>query len=120
MTRAVVDRIGWLQQLHEEYNREQFSGRLVTPRLLIKRTNSPDGYYEYRADRHWKALRPPQKAAIVIGEHCFDEEGLVEGTLLHEMIHQYQVEVMKRKPSHDAVFNSIARKFERIYGVSVR
>ncbi len=55
---------------------------------------------------------------ISLARHAADEEP--NGTLIHEMIHQYQVEVLGRDANHDAIFCSIARKCERMYGVSVR
>lgn len=113
-------RVLYLYTLFDEFNKEEFGGKLSAVRLLMKRTCSADGYYEYRADRDWCPLREPEDASIVIGDHCWKDEDLLQGTLLHEMIHQYQVEILKRKPNHDAIFTSIAKRLERKYGFSVR
>ena len=114
------NRINYLYELFDEFNEEEFGGKLQPITLLIKRNSTKDGYYEYRAHRNWKPIRKELKRAhIVIADACWEEDS-VEGTLLHEMIHQYQCEVMNTAPHHNRQFNSWCRKLERKYGFSVR
>jgi hypothetical protein len=118
------DRIGWLQAKHDEYNAAEFGGKLNHITLLIKRQSTKDGWYEYKGrkrggDPWYPDRKALWKASICIAEGCFEEDS-VEGTLLHEMIHQYQCEVLDRPPSHDAIFCSMARRLERKYKVKVR
>ena len=121
------DRIGYLQALHDHYNEEEFGGKLMPIGILIKRNQRKDGWYEYvtekrdgpRSEAWWPRRDRLDKAVIILNEGCWDE-GTVDGTLLHEMIHQYQAEVLDRKASHDAILCSIARRLERKYGFKVR
>jgi hypothetical protein len=118
------DRIGYLQSKFDEYNKADFGGKLKQITLLIKKNKSKDGWYEYttrmRDGDGWYANRERlHKASITISEGCWEEDS-VEGTLLHEMIHQYQAEVLDRPTSHDAIFCSMARRLERKYKVRVR
>jgi len=125
--RSQVDRIGYLEQLHAQYNRDEFSGKLNTITLLIKKSKTKDGWYEYVTEKRdgsiqdaWYPRRDMlPKANIVITEGCWDED-IVEGTMLHEMLHQYQTEVLDRRTSHDAIFTSMARRLERKYKMRVR
>lgn len=116
--KARVDRIGYLEYLHDLYNKSEFSGKLGTPKFGLTRSRNTDGYYEHFSGNRQRRL----KSKICVSSYCFDsdEEGHVEGTMLHEMIHQYQHEVLERKTNHDAIFTSIARRLERKYGFRVR
>lgn len=42
------------------------------------------------------------------------------GTLLHEMVHQYQYEVLKQPPDHDDTFRSYCKWIERQTGFQLR
>ena len=100
----------------------------MTIRMLIKRNTTTDGWYEYQTESRIKGKRGslwlPKRdrlhnAHININQGCW-KEGTVEGTMLHEMVHQYQAEVLDLPTSHDAIFCSIARRLERKYGIYVR
>lgn len=106
-------RIETLEAWHDEFNRSEFSGKLSTPRFGLSRSRCTDGYFE-----HFPGTR--RRSKIVISYRCFEDEDHLKGTLLHEMLHQYQYEVLKRKCNHDAIFTSMARRLERKYGMSVR
>ncbi len=116
----VRNRIGYLRELFNEINEDNFGGKLHNITLLIKRNRSKDGWYMYRARRDWAPIiHEGKRASITICEDCWPE-GTVDGTLIHEMIHQYQCEVMHQIPHHNRLFKSWARKLERKYGVVVR
>ena len=122
--RPHLDRIDDLIRWHDEFNEDEFGGKLLPITLLIKRNKTKDGWYEYKTEKRdgdaWcPARRDLKRANIVITEGCWLED-IVEGTLLHEMIHQYQAEVLNRATSHDALFKSWARKLEKKYGYSIR
>lgn len=106
-------RIQTLEYWHDHYNSEEFNGKLLTPRFGLTRSRHTDGYFE-----HYPGTK--RKSKIAISERCFDDEAHLCGTILHEMIHQYQYEVLQRKCNHDAIFTSIARRLERKYRITVR
>jgi len=43
----------------------------------------------------------------------------MEGTLLHEMIHQYQAEILDEAPHHNEVFHEMVRSLEDKYGFEI-
>jgi hypothetical protein len=112
-----IDTIGYW---HDHYNTEDFNGKLCTPGFGLTRSRYTDGYYEHKVKKGWVLDGPPEKSRIVIAVRCFDDEDLLRGVILHEMVHQYQAEILGRKCNHDAVFCSICRKLERKYNVRVR
>jgi len=120
-----VKQIEHLRELHHEYNRDYFSGTLLTIPILIKRNRNKDGYYIYRAHRNdTPIVRELGRACIVISEDHYrpgppDWEGIY-GTLLHEMIHQYQAEVLNEDPDHNDIFNEMADTIERATGYPVK
>ena len=122
--RPSQDRIGVLQQLFDEFNEDEFDGKLTQIRLLIKRNCHRDGYYEFKSQTRngdkWMPCREQlHKATITISDGCWEEDS-VRGTLLHEMMHQYQCEVLDEAPHHTKFFNDWAKKLERKYKFTVR
>lgn len=120
------NRVGHLYNLHAEYNDRFFSGLLMPIRILIKRNSTKDGWYEYVTEKRdgprseaWYPRRDRlHKAVIVISEGCWEEDS-VEGTLIHEMIHQYQAEVEDSPSHHDIVFHQWARALEEETGFDI-
>lgn len=108
-----MNRIDTLEYWWEHFNEEEFSGKLSKPYFGITRSKATNGYFEHYPGRNCKSK-------IAISKECFDDEDLLRGTMLHEMIHQYQFEVLDRKCNHDAIFCSIARRLERKYKIEVR
>lgn len=106
-------RIDTLHYWWDTLNEDEFNGKLTPCGLGLIRSRNTDGYFE-----HYPGTN--KKSYIRIAARCFDDEDHLVGTLLHEMIHQYQYEVLDRKCNHDAIFCSIARRMERKYGFSVR
>jgi hypothetical protein len=108
-------RILELHRLHDYYNEKYFGGKLLHLTILLKKSKTKDGYYSYRAHSDWRPIRSElERAFIAICEGCD-----VEPTLAHEMVHQYQCEVLDCAPHHDAVFKSICRGIERQEGLRI-
>jgi hypothetical protein len=125
-----MSKLTYLYNLHDRYNAEEFGNKLNPVKILLKKNRHKDGWFEYETQRrkcegkgrgsNWYPRRDRlHKAHIIICDGCWDE-GTVDATLLHEMIHQYQVEVLDRPTSHDAIFCSMARRLERKYRMKVR
>jgi len=115
-----VKRIYELRNLWHEFNDNDFAGRLTPITLLCKRNQSKDGWYEYRAHADWTPIRHELwRAAIVVCDGCW-AEGVMQGTLAHEMIHQYQCEVLDVAPHHDSTFKRMARALEAKYDIVIR
>lgn len=109
----------YLRALWYEYNEEIFHGKLTEPVIRVDgRYKRVDGIFQYSWSEKKKRLIESRSMKIIIARHAVIEEP--NGTLIHEMIHQYQVEVLGREANHDAIFKSIARKCERLYGADVR
>ena len=116
------NRVADLHEMFNVYNEQFFEGKLMTITILIQRSYATEGKYTYVAEKRgkncsgWLPRRSELgKAHIVISEWCYDED-TVEGALLHEMVHQWQCEVLDRGASHDAIFCSKARRIERATG----
>ena len=108
----MAKKIKELRYLHDIFNELYFGNKLLSITLLAKRNEHKDGAYEYRAHIDWTPIRHElSRASIFVADGCWDE-GTVEDTMLHEMIHQYQAEVMNIAPHHDATFRSWCRKLE--------
>lgn len=95
------------------FNETEFNGKLREVGMGITKSRHTDGYFE-----HYPGTN--RKSYIRIAARLFEDEDLLRGTILHEMLHQYQYEVLKRKCNHDAVFTSMARRLERKYRIPVR
>jgi hypothetical protein len=44
---------------------------------------------------------------------CYLDEHTMVGTLLHEMVHQYQLQVLKMAPDHGPIFRTMCKWIER-------
>lgn len=115
-----MNRISTIEYWWEHYNEAEFGDKLTRLRFGVTRSRHTDGYYEHKVRDGWILDGPPENSKIVISVRCFEDEDLLRGVILHEMIHQYQAEILKRRCNHDAVFCSIARRLERKYNIEVR
>lgn len=95
------------------FNAEHFGNKLEFPELTIEdRTDHVHGWFVWDDDGDNE---------IIISSQCYDIGwDYVKSTLVHEMIHQYQAEVLDQLPDHGAVFNSIARHIERDTNLEIR
>ena len=118
-------RIMQLYRLHDYFNEMDFSDKLMKVRMLLKRGWHTAGVYEYHAMLRNGIKDMPDRnrldeATIAISSVCFSDKRDLEGAVLHEMVHQYQTEVMDIPIDHGPVFKSICRYLERKYGYEVR
>lgn len=110
-----VKRIEHLREMHSEFNDEYFDGQLMTIPILCKQARRYDGKYVYRAHSDWSAIEAElPRACIYISDALFSppDWGLIYGTLLHEMIHQYEAEVLKITSDHGPEFTKLALEIE--------
>lgn len=112
-----MSKIQILRDLHQWWNEEEFDGLLRLPVILCKRSNWKDGYYSYRGRKDWTpVISELHSAYIVVADGCFDE-GTEEETLVHEMIHQWQAEVLKQAPHHNEVFDEKKEYIQQKYNM---
>lgn len=76
----------WLQ-----YNREKFSGRLKNPKIRLFTDHKILGAYKFNLINN-----KVSSSSIWINKKCFMDPKLLKEVLLHEMTHQYVVEVLKK------------------------
>jgi hypothetical protein len=108
-----MNRIDTIEYWWYQYNETEFNDKLKPVGFGLTRSTATDGYFE-----HYPGTN--RKSRIVISKHCFADEDHLCGTILHEMLHQYQYEILKRKCNHDAIFTSMARRLERKHKFTVR
>ena len=115
----VSKRIQHLYDMHEYYNQEYFGGKLRQPwRIVIKRAEHWDGKIWYFEGK--KGTYRTSDIEIGISEGVHNDWARLYGTLLHEMIHQYQIQILGNNAPHDSFFNSFARHLERETSYPVR
>jgi hypothetical protein len=115
-----MNRIHELRNLHDWYNDHEFGFELKYITLLCKRNTTKDGWYSYRAHKNDTPMRAELcRAAIIVCDDTWDE-GTMEATLVHEMIHQWQAEVLNEDPTHNDNFNNKAIELEEKYGLLIR
>ena len=105
--------IDTLRYWWDHFNEVEFNSKLKEVGLGFIRSSNTDGYFE-----HYPGTK--RASYMRISKRLMDDEENLKGTILHEMIHQYQYEILDRKCNHDAIFTSIARRLERKYKFSVR
>lgn len=97
------------------FNERFFGGKLTPPRAIrITSARKYDGYVSYAAlaDTGTPAYhRIPGTGKICLSTHQTMQA--MRGTLLHEMVHQYQLEVLLVEPDHGTLFKAICRWIER-------
>ena len=118
----VSKRIQHLYDMHEYFNQKHFGGKLQQPMsILLKRANKYDGKIRYFEKGGTESVYRTGEIEIIISDRVYEQDwSLLYATLLHEMIHQYQIQILKNNAPHDAFFNSFARYLERVYGYQVR
>lgn len=108
--------ITWIDTIEyhwRKFNEEAFDGQLQQPYFGVIRSAKTDGHYEHYPGRK-------KKGKIAISRVIFDDEDRMLGTLLHEMVHQWQFEVLGEDTSgHDDTFKKKARTLEQRYGLEI-
>lgn len=89
------------------YNRRVFRGQMQLPQLVVLEHSPPYGQWhtpDEESDAEWMALHP-----------CILRDGydFFRDTLLHEMCHQFQRQILKDDgPSHSAVWLRLAKTLD--------
>lgn len=102
-----------LRYWHQFYNKAIFNEKLSECGLGFTRSRYTDGYYEHFTDSK-------RKPYMRIARRLLKDEETLLATIIHEMIHQYQHEVLNMDTHHDSVFRSIARHLERRFKLAIR
>jgi hypothetical protein len=104
--------------LHDQINREFFDNKLLKIRIKLEKRNVRNyGCYLHKVKDDYGS--EPESAVIKIHVDCFSDDKLLLGTLVHEMIHQWQSEVAKVACDHGVIFQRKAKEAEDTYGVEV-
>jgi hypothetical protein len=109
-----MSRTSDLWELWHHFNRRYFGSKL-TPPLTIRLTRAQ----KYQGSLVWKAHKNADKplrshikrCKIHISSYLSWYETV--GTLLHEMVHQYQLQALEVGPCHDATFRVMCKWIER-------
>lgn len=108
-----MGRVKWLWECWHECNRVWFNGKLPVPEAIrVTKAQSYEGKLHIVISEKDEIL----KNKIYISVYTLDPLG----TLLHEMIHQYQAFVMKVEPDHGWSFRCYAKYLERSTGEKIR
>jgi hypothetical protein len=112
-------KIADLWDLWHYFNSKYFGGKL-TPPTAIRITKSASVWGKMVYPDNWQSHAvPPVK--IYIAYDCPLRDRV--GTLLHEMVHQYQLQVQRNSKEceeHTGVFRTYCKWIERETGFSVR
>lgn len=101
-----------LWELWFHFNLTYFGGKLVPPTAIrITRARKYDGTLYYRGnDRKTHFHLAKQNKILVAGRLSIEQQS---ATLLHEMVHQYQVQILKIEPDHGLMFRCYCSWIER-------
>lgn len=105
----MAGRIASLWNSWHHFNTKFFSGKLTPPTSIrITRSRRYDGMLIY--GDNWKAHRYPPVRIYIADDVPLRKES---ATLLHEMVHQYQVQVLREEATHDQTFRTYCKWIER-------
>lgn len=102
------------------FNRKFFGGKLTPPKAIrITSATSYDGMLKYKGTKtNQTDFSRKDQVKILLSTH--QSAKAMTGTLLHEMVHQYQLQVLEIDPEHCPVFQSYSRWIERMTGFRLR
>lgn len=95
------------------FNDRYFGGKLTPPATIrITRAKKYDGTLYYKGNRAYTHfhLGTYKNRILIAGRQSIERQS---ATLLHEMVHQYQLQVWQVEPDHDHRFKSYCRWIER-------
>lgn len=105
-------RIAVLWEQWHYFNKRYFGGKLIPPRAIrLTSARSYDGTLYFKGNAAVTHFHLAHDTKICLSTH--QTEKALYGTLLHEMVHQYQLQVWKVDPGHDARFKAYCRWIER-------
>lgn len=114
-----MGRIAVLWEQWHYFNRKFFGGKLIPPKTIrLTSAQSYDGKIVYKGSLSKTCFHLKDQVRLLFAARL-DEWNLM-GTLLHEMVHQYQLQVLEHEPDHDKIFNSYCRWIERQTGFPLR
>lgn len=103
-----------LNQSWHHFNREFFGGKLKKPRTLrLVAATKYEGKCVYRD--YW---RRDDSVQIFVARELSEYKR--QSALLHEMVHQHQLQVLRVEPDHGPWFASFCRSIERRTGFRLR
>lgn len=110
-----MTRLDRLKEAWHLHNREDFGGVLEEPHFSVRRRErTVDGAFVYTNTGRNKRL--------MVHTDVFKDEKKFLGTLLHEMVHQWELEVLGICPKgcdHKGQFAEKALDLEKKYGVPI-
>jgi hypothetical protein len=106
-----LGRIVYLWEMWHYFNKRYFGGKLTPPKAIrLTSARSYDGAMVYKGSLSKTLFHLKDQTKIMLAARL-NERNLM-GTLLHEMVHQYQ-QVLEVEPLHDPLFQSYCRWIER-------
>lgn len=112
-------KIALLWEQWHYFNHKYFGGKLTPPKSIrLTSARSYDGKIVYKGSEAKTLFHLKEHVRLLFSVH----QGWwnLMGTLLHEMVHQYQLQVLEHEPDHDKIFNSYCRWIERQTGFPLR
>ena len=114
----------WMAESFDNFNRQYFGGKLTLPKFSTRCSGEYWGYYMPNGNfnRLTREFKPNGPGTIYLNGKWNREERDWEGTLLHEMIHMYINEVLRKYPlnAHGKDFNNIANRINQIGGYDIQ
>lgn len=103
---------GELRKRHAEYNKMYFGGKLSTPKFFFLTAKRPFGQYRFHRGEIW------------MSKSIKWTEPFLKEVLIHEMIHQYEYEVLHGLGyvlliQHGILFHYMRWKLKRKYGLQI-
>jgi hypothetical protein len=114
MVAQTAPRLQTLNQSWHYFNRTLFGGKLKKPRTLrLVAATKYEGKCVYR-----DCWRRDDSVRIFVARNLSEHKR--QSALLHEMVHQHQLQVLKTEPDHGPWFASFCRSIERRTGFCLR
>ena len=112
-------RLSQLYRLHDEINYDFFNGILLPIRMRLEKRNTTKwAWYQYSLTKA-RVPRNIERSTIHIHVECFADPDLLLGTMVHEMVHQWQAEIVGMECDHGELFMGVCASAEEFYGVDV-
>jgi hypothetical protein len=94
------------------FNEKFFGGKLVPPKSIrLTSARNYDGVFVTKSSSGVFHPHLPYDCKIMLSTH--QSQRAMTGTLLHEMVHQYQYQVLRMDVDHGPIFQSYCRWIER-------
>lgn len=108
-----------LWDLWYHFNDKYFGGKLIPPKVIrITRAKKYWGAMVWRGTANEPLYHLAGEARLHIAGMLRQYDRI--GTLLHEMVHQYQYQILRTPPDHDVIFRTYCKWIERETGFDLR